>query len=359
VAGPDRAQEAAVTLPAILNREPWRSDFFDAMRRIEASYPELPRLGTSVRPADEPIRLGQPAARAAATAAIAALIGDRRAADGDALPPKLLVNFLGLFGPNGALPLEYTEYAIRRQRHEKDPVLPEFADVFHHRMLLLFYRTWAEAEPVVGLDRDDDRFGGWIAALIGIGAPSLRARDDMPDAAKLFFSGRLAQHARNAEGLEVIVSAVAGLPAEVEELVGDWLDIPVPLRTRLSGGPDGGALGRGATLGARVYEVQHRFRIRLGPMSLDDYHRLLPGTRGLARLRAAVRNYVGDEFGWDLQLVLQGSAVPDLAVGSAGRLGRTAWLGQRSTLADAADLILDSDYFGPPLPGPDPIGVTA
>jgi type VI secretion system protein ImpH len=353
-------------LPGVLKDEPWRSDFFDALRRIEAAFPELPRLGTSVRPADEPVRLGQPAVRASATTAIAAVAGDRRTTDGDPLPPKLLVNFLGLFGPNGALPLEYTEHAIRRQRHEKDPVLPEFADVFHHRMLLLFYRAWAAAEPVVGLDREDegdDRFGAWVASLIGIGSPSLRNRDGMPDAAKLFFAGRYAQHARNADGLAAIVSGLSGLPAEVEELVGDWLEIPVPLRTRLGGETVGGGLGRGATLGARVYEVQHKFRIRLGPMGIDDYHGLLPGMPSRARTVAAVRNYVGDEFAWDLQLVLRHAEVPRLSLGGAGRLGWTSWLGTRSSPADAddliGDLILDTVPVGRPAAVPDPIGVTA
>jgi type VI secretion system protein ImpH len=337
--------------------EPWRFDFFHALRRIEAAFPDLPRLGTSVRPADEPVRLGQPAVRASATTAIAAFVADRRTAGGDALPPKLLVNFLGLFGPNGALPLEYTEHAIRRQRHEKDPVLPEFADLFHHRMLLLFYRAWAAGEPVAGLDRDDDRFGGWVAALIGIGSPALRDRDAVPDAAKLHFAGRFAQQARNADGLAAVVSSLFGLPAEVEELVGGWLDIPEPLRTRLGGPAECGCLGGGATLGDRVFEVQHRFRIRLGPMTLTDYTALLPDRPDFVRVRAAVRNYAGDEFEWDLQLVLRRSQVPRLSLGGSGRLGWSAWLGDRCAATDADDLILDTTQSRRTAFGPDPIGV--
>ena len=34
-------------------------DFFQALRRLEAENPELPRFGHSLRLADEPVRLGQ------------------------------------------------------------------------------------------------------------------------------------------------------------------------------------------------------------------------------------------------------------------------------------------------------------
>ena len=38
---------------------PWDYDFFQALRRIECESPQLPRLGHSVRLADDPLRLGQ------------------------------------------------------------------------------------------------------------------------------------------------------------------------------------------------------------------------------------------------------------------------------------------------------------
>ena len=44
--------------------EPWAYDFFQALRRLEAQYPELPRFGHSLRLADEPVRLGQQIGRA-------------------------------------------------------------------------------------------------------------------------------------------------------------------------------------------------------------------------------------------------------------------------------------------------------
>ena len=38
-------------------------DFYQVLRHIETSNPQLPRLGEALRPADEPLRLTQPAER--------------------------------------------------------------------------------------------------------------------------------------------------------------------------------------------------------------------------------------------------------------------------------------------------------
>ncbi|MFD2885115.1 type VI secretion system baseplate subunit TssG [Pseudomonas lini] len=44
-----------------MHQEPWEYDFFQALRRIECESPDLPRLGHSLRLADDPLRLGQQA----------------------------------------------------------------------------------------------------------------------------------------------------------------------------------------------------------------------------------------------------------------------------------------------------------
>ena len=113
------------------------------------------------------------------------------------------------------------------------------------------------------------------------------------------------------------------------------------LRTR-RGGTAELAEGR-VVLGGRVWDRQHKFRLRLGPTDLIDYCNLLPGGAGIAQLQAAVRNYAGLEYTWDAQLVLKTLSVPPLRLGRGNRLGYTSWLGRRRSDAPAADLILDVD----------------
>ena len=95
------------------------------------------------------------------------------------------------------------------------------------------------------------------------------------------------------------------------------------------------------TVGGRVWDHQTKFRVRVGPVGLADYLRLLPGGDAPARVRAVVRNYVGDQLDWDLNLVLAEPEVPRLRLGAGGRLGWTTWLARGPLGRDGDDLKLD------------------
>src|SRR5262249_37837577 len=82
-------------------------------------------------------------------------------------------------------------------------------------------------------------------------------------------------------------------------------------------------------------------RVVLGPVGIADFRRFLIGTESLARLVAMVRNYVGDELQWDLNLVLRKDEVPSLCLGEEGQLGLTAWLAADYRDQDAADVLID------------------
>ena len=211
-------------------------------------------------------------------------------------------------------------------------------------MASLFFRAWAESEPTVSHDRpQEDRFGTQLAALAGFGMATLRRRDAMPDLAKLHFIGRLASHTRNPEGLQAILASFFASPVTIREFVAKWIALPRLSLCLLGCDPRTGTLGSTATAGARMRVYHHRFRIRIGPLRLAQYERLLPGASGLARMIPIVRNYVGDELDWELTLVLHREDVPSVRLGRAGRLGWTSWIGRRSTGLDSDDLTISAD----------------
>jgi type VI secretion system protein ImpH len=340
MADPDRA--AAHALIEALAREPGRFDFYQALRLIECAYGDRPRLGTSLKAADDPVRLGQDPDLDFAPSTVASF-----APDAEGLPPRLAVRFLGLFGPNGPLPLHLTDYARERILHHKDYTFARFADVFHHRMLSLFYRAWADAEPAVNHDRPDtDPYAGYLGALFGIGGPAFEERDAMPDAAKRYFAGLLACQARHADGLRAILGEFFGCGAEIREFVGEWMDIPERDQSRLGVSPAIASLGQSTVVGARVFGCQHKFRVVLGPLSLARYRSLLPGGAGLVALLAVVRNYAGDELVFDVNLILRRDEVPPLRLDGGAQLGWTTWLGERAAGRDADDLRLDPWFHG-------------
>lgn len=330
-----RSPSDPVALLRALAEDPYRHDFYRALRLIECAYPDRPRIGEARRLRDEPVRFGQNPSLAFAPAALA---GFDPGAEGRA--PRLAVAFFGLMGPNGPLPLHLTEYAHQRQLHQGDPTLARFLDVFHHRLLSIFYRIWARAQPTVAADRPDrDRFRLYAGSLIGVGFGALARRDAVPDAAKLAHIGLLARDSRNAAGLESILSGYFGVPVRIEQFVAHWLPLPGHSLTRVARAGVA-ELGRSAVIGDHAWDLQSRFRIVVGPLSLAQYERFLPCGGSFARLVDWVRTYVGFELAWDCRLVLKKKEAPPLILGLTGRLGWTSWLGARLEDRDAEDLTL-------------------
>lgn len=318
-----------------LEAAPFEFDFFQAVRKLECLFAALPRVGQAYRPADEAVRFAQMPSLAFSPASIAAF---RRRAE---LPPLMQVYFLGLLGPNGPLPLYLSALVRDRLRNHGDAAVSRFLDVFHHRVLGLFYRAWACNQQTVSHDRPgEDRFAVYIGSLFGIGMESLRDRDAVCDLAKLHYSGRLVSQTRCSEGLQQVLQDFFRVPAEVHEFVGQWLDLPEGYRCRLGESPSTGTLGMTAIVGSRFWECQQTFRIRMGAMGLADYERLLPSGNSLVRLVDWARNYCGDELQFHLQLVLKADEVPQIQLGQAGRLGWTTWLCSGPLGRDGDDLVL-------------------
>ena len=317
-----------------LAQAPWQHDFFLALRWIDAYWSDAPRLGTARMPADEPVRLGQVADLSFAPNALHSVTPATARAK-----PRINVRFFGLFGPNGPLPFHLTEYARHRELHNGDETFARFADMFHHRLLLLFYRAWAQAQPTVGLDRpENDRFATYVGSLFGLGEPACQRNARQNTHAKLHFSGLLSRQVRNADGLANMLSGFLKRTVRVEQFAGSWLNLPEAERTRI-GRARGrrrnptSQLGGGAVLGAVVWDRQHNFRVHIGPLDKLEYESFLPGGTALPTVIDLIEQYVGREFGWDLRLSLRADHVKPTQLGQHGRLGWTSWVGamHRST----------------------------
>ncbi len=319
-----------------LREQPFDFDFFLAVRRIECGHPAAPRVGASEHAWEDPVRFCQEPSLAFATSTVRALRDRPNGAS-----PRLFVSFMGLLGPNGPMPLHVTEYARDRERNHADPTLARFLDVFNHRAISLFYRAWALSRQAVSFDRPaQDRFAAYVGSLLGIGEDSFLTRDRVPDIAKLHYSGHLANHTRHADGLRAILEDYFRVPVQIQQMVGQWLDLPADSRCRVGASRGTGLLGSTIIVGSRFWDCQQKFRIRMGPMRFGDYERLLPSGSSLDRMVDWVRNYVCDEFTWDVRLVLLADEVPQITLGRVGRLGWTTWLRSGPLGHNADELVL-------------------
>jgi type VI secretion system protein ImpH len=305
----------------------------------------------------------------------------------------MTVAFLGLTGPLGALPRPYTELVMQRIR-KGDFALRDFFDIFNHRLIQAFaragekyrfYFNHAEADlrerarRVQGEQRlrafflDErpqvDLFAQILLDLTGAGTPLLRYHDsqrsrlvprhDIPDSAIRFYSGHLTQSHRCAISLARMMTDYFRVAAEIISFVGQWIQLPVEHQTclRPSRAADewtAGArlapgqfshprLGQNAVVGSRVFEVQGHFRVRLGPLTFDQFKDFLPIGEKYPQVAHFVRLYVGPTFDFDLQPVLIGDEVPWCQLGANGsrapRLGWNTWLRNREFTANVDDAI--------------------
>lgn len=318
-----------------LARAPARIEFLQALRRIEAASP-APRLGDGRRSADDPVRLAQDPELDFAAADLTRIQprGEGRRS------PRLFSRFLGLFGPNGPLPLHLTEYARDRER-AYDPAFARFADIFHHRLLSLFYKAWRQAQPVVENDRpDEDGFRRHVGATFGYGIPAVANReDDLLRDVRYHFAGLLSRRVRSPDALVAILQAHLGMPACIRDFVPRWIRLPQAQQSRLGGGGSS-RLGMDSLAGERMLDAQHHFDIEIGPLSLEDYARLLPGGRWHACVRAWVREFCNETFGVRLFPLLAADEVPTAGLCGNRRLGLDTWAGRRQAGAPARDLAL-------------------
>jgi type VI secretion system protein ImpH len=329
-------------------------DFYYTMRMIDASIDGRYPLGRAPLPRHEPLRLSQYPSLAFAPSTLHSY-KEGVAAHGQG---RLSVYHFGLFGPHGALPQHLTEYVQERVLHYKDESMLRFCDIFQHRMILLSYRAWADAQAAPSLDHPErDNFSRYASSLIGLGQDNLRNRDTVPDHLKLHHAGHLVRMSRNPDGLAQALQALIRNPVRLKEYCLQWLRLAEDDRTRLSSvasageggkqrielGNTSSRLGLGAVAGSKVPDVQHKFRLQIGPMRLSDFERFLPGGDRYLQVRDWVRNYCGVELAWDTQIVLRKDEVPAAKLGNYGRLGWTSWLGMPPgrRKKDSDDVILD------------------
>jgi type VI secretion system protein ImpH len=267
--------------------------------------------------------------------------------------------FLGLLGPSGPLPLALTEYVWARSQgiphpdriapiantqvsvHRRDTSLEDFFNIFNHRFISFLYRAWAACRKATDYDRPDQaRFPEFTGSFLGIGMDAMRNRLQVGDEAITYFSGHFSNRSRHSEGLASIAADYFGTKAEIFENVGHWLDIPPDEQCKLST-MQSLSLGAGIVIGARIWDRQLRFRLKLGPMPLATYEKLFPGSSSLDALKDMVKFYTHRELFAEVNLVLAQQEYPECSLGSGSRLGLSTWLYSSAPARDLDDLVIE------------------
>ena len=312
--------------------EPQAFEFFQAVSLLEQLYPERSPVGEFADPGDEVVRFSTPSGVGFPASEIRSL----EPPTGDD-PAQMTVNFLGLTGPQGVLPLDYSLYAVSRER-VRDHAFKSFLGLFEHRFISLFYRAWvkthpvASAGPAVAADASaPDARHEWLTtqllSLVGMGTPGLQGRLPLSDESLVFYSGLLSLPTRPASALEQLIADYFDVACVVEQFVGAWYPLTRASQTAL--GDDLGTLGGGAVAGDEVWDQQGRVRVRIGPLTRSRYNQFLPGGASHEALRALTRFFGNDQFDFEVQLVLARDEAPAFQLGGDDTplpLGWCTWL---------------------------------
>lgn len=341
---------APAVLKRVLERDSTSFEFVQAMRLLMRLYPEHAAVGGWDDPAREVARLTVPPTLSFPPAELARLELPDDADDGEEADPRtfgraprrqahVAVRFFGLTGPQGVLPHLYTQHASYRAR-ARDTAFRDFLDLFHHRALSLFYRAWERHRTIVPAERGhEDRLEHHLLDLVGVGTRETRARLPLPTGAIVYYAGLLAMRSRPASGLAQIIGAYFGIPAHVDQFVGEWQPIRGGGQVMLDGDPLDAQLGAGV-IGNAIFDPMALVRLRLGPLTRAQFDAFLPGGRDHEALGHLARFYADDQVGVRVQLILRREEVPgaQLAADGAPALGFGTWLRARPRERDADDV---------------------
>ncbi|KGX15436.1 type VI secretion system baseplate subunit TssG [Burkholderia pseudomallei] len=317
---------------------PWRAGFLSLLRAIAARDTRMPLPGTACLPKEEAFRIGQRPSMAFAPREIASLDVQRGRLD-------IQLFGLGLWGPQGPLPLHMTELAYNRAESYQDHAIAHFSNLFHHRALALFYRAWASSQAAVSLDRaEHETFSFYIGSLMGTD-PEEAARTHPPTHARYAACAHLVREARNPDGVAATLSHYFGVPIAVDEYVFHWIRIAPPERCLLGARAASTVMGEGALLGDMVADCQHKFRLVIGPLDLDQYLRLTPHGNDLPTLVDWVRAFVGHEYDWEIKLLVKPRAAPPARADTTHRLGYSTWLGESRDDRPVVGMVFEPEKY--------------
>ena len=235
------------------------------------------------------------------------------------------------------MPLHFTEYVRERLRSRGDATLARFLDIFHHRLLALFYRAWADAQPAVHHDRPgSDRFGAWLGASFGVDDASHAPRA-LPEKARLFQAGLLGSRSRHAEGLVKLLRQYFHVPVRIEQHVAQWL---VSSRTTAAASASRAAARSDAMRSRRSWACRRRAARSVATASTSSGSRSArsrspaittscPAARPGCGCASGCSTTPASTCAGMCELTLAADQVPEPRLGRAVRLGVSAWIGRR------------------------------
>lgn len=319
--------------------EPYRFEFFQAMRLVEAWLREHGLDGALAQ-----------MVRFENTSSLRFPPSEIEAIDVAGLDVAVLVDalrqgrvrlrirpaFMGLLGASGVLPLHYSEALAAHEYATQDRGARAFFDLLSNRPLGLFYQACAKYRVRHRVASGPDRFLPLLLAFAGVPPSAAVPRDGIDAQVLARFAAQAGARVVSAHVLGGVLAEYFRVPVQVEQFAGRWDVLAPQLQTRL--GAQQHPLGAGATAGRRIWRCDLAIRLRIGPVGRDDFDRFLPGgdgARALARLVAAFTTSVPQ---CEVHLLLRCADVKATALDGHARLGLDSFVLSAAERRDRGDI---------------------
>lgn len=324
--------------------EGYRFDFFQAVRLLNRMADTQDPVGYASLPQRESLRFHSLPNLSFPPSAVY----DITRSDDPEEPMNMVVAFMGLTGPQGVLPRYYTELVMERLRYQ-DRTLLDFFDIFSHRIISLFYRSWEKYQVALSFEgarapeKKPDRMFQHMLSFIGLGTKGLTEQLPFSPQALLGYTGMLAVRSRSAHSLRQILAHFFGVSVVIRQFIGQWVALEPEDQSNLNGPKRNLRLGETTIAGSQIWDQQARFQVQLGPLSLARFAGFLPSGKTYQTLVQLIRFFAGQHLQFDVRLKLLAEEVPYCRLSEASacppQLGWTTWLKCQDFVQDEDNVV--------------------
>lgn len=313
-----------------LYENPQAFDFLQVVRILRAMDPSGRNQLPASDPSDEFVRFSSEVSFAFPASDVVEI----SPANDQSLIPEVKVAFMGLGSAHsmGSLPTAYIEVLLDEPRN-RDSAVRDFLDIFNHRLVSLYYGARAKHDPILQLEAGNSLFERALSALSGLGTEGLRNRVSMDDRALFARAALISMSPIPAVALTGILTSYFEVPFEIDQFIPKWFDVEEEDRTCL--GLANSVLGEEVYLGDSIELCQSKFRLRVGPLSWDEYRNFFADGPSFRALLDLLSIAAPNDQDFEVQLVLSSEDTPALQLGhrpnDAARLGWSTWLGSTHT----------------------------
>ena len=256
---------------------------------------------------------------------------------------EIIVNFVSLAVGAAAVLPEYFISETSKAHKTREYSLADFCDMFVQKICVNYYLIWRQYSWHKITSTQKNKQHGikkTLASLMGYHQPI----NDMNDDFIYYFTGLLSQHSRNSTNLKNIIEYVFQIPCKIDECKGEWLTLNTSDQTAIGESGRYQVLSSSAALGNKVWDVEHSFQVKLGPLNAKQFSELLPNQPKQRVLTNFIRFYVGGSMSCTICLILDKNCLSQAQLGSTSQyLGWNCWVNTESINHHVNDTIFKGD----------------